>query len=174
MRIELATESGTAQRPNEDFAAAVAPASGQGGALVPLDGVTPPAEDFGCAHDAPWFTARLGDSLTELPASRRGMTLAEILSESIRHAATAHLDTCDLSHARTPQATVVLARWDNERVEHLVLSDSVLLIEAPDGSVAPVAAAPPSSGARSERPSPKLCHRKRAVLFTRRPAGAAR
>ncbi|NBM18603.1 protein phosphatase 2C domain-containing protein [Streptomyces sp. GC420] len=138
MRIELATEPGSPGRPNEDYAAAVLPASGQGGALVLLDGVTPPAGDFGCAHDVPWFTARLGGALAELSGSRRDLTLAEILSASIRRTAAAHGRGCDLSHARTPQATVVLARWDEERVEHLVLSDSALLIEGRDGSVTPV------------------------------------
>ena len=38
----------------------------------------------------------------------------------------------------TPQATVVLVRWDQYSVRHLVLSDSVLLLESPDGTVTPV------------------------------------
>ncbi|MEU1125808.1 hypothetical protein ABZ371_20140 [Streptomyces sp. NPDC005899] len=138
MRIELATEPGSPERPNEDWASAVVPASGQGGVLVLLDGVTPPAGDVGCVHPVPWFTARLGGSLAELGASRRDLTLTEVLAESIRRTADSHGGGCDLSHARTPQATVVLARWDEERVEHLVLSDSALLLEAPDGLVVPV------------------------------------
>ncbi|WP_066927231.1 hypothetical protein, partial [Streptomyces sp. NBRC 110611] len=44
----------------------------------------------------------------------------------------------DLSHVRTPQATVVAARWSEDTVEYLVLSDSVLLLERADGSVHPV------------------------------------
>ncbi|MFE3519003.1 hypothetical protein [Streptomyces sp. NPDC059166] len=138
MRIELATEPGSSERPNEDWASASVPAEGRGGTLVLLDGVTPPAGSDGCVHSVPWFTARLGGSLAELSASRRDMTLAWILSESIRRTAEAHGSPCDLSHPRTPQATVVLARWDEERVEHLVLSDSALLVEAPDGGVTPV------------------------------------
>uniref|UniRef100_A0AAU3GSE3 Protein phosphatase 2C domain-containing protein n=1 Tax=Streptomyces sp. NBC_01401 TaxID=2903854 RepID=A0AAU3GSE3_9ACTN len=138
MRIELATEPGSPERPNEDWASAVAPAAGQGGALVLLDGVTPPPGSDGCVHSVPWFTARLGGALAELSASRRDLTLADILSESIRRTAASHGRPCDLSHPRTPQATVVLARWDDERVEHLVLSDSALLVEAPDGTVRPL------------------------------------
>ncbi|WP_405388650.1 protein phosphatase 2C domain-containing protein [Streptomyces sp. NBC_01102] len=138
MRIELATEPGSAQRPNEDWASAAAPAAGQGGVLVLLDGVTPPRGDDGCAHSVPWFTARLGGSLVELSASRRDLTLTEVLAESIRRTADTHRSACDLSHVRTPQATVVLARWDEQAVEHLVLSDSVLLLETPDGAVLPV------------------------------------
>ncbi|MFI8512835.1 hypothetical protein ACIGHB_17065 [Streptomyces sp. NPDC085460] len=135
MRSEVATLPGSPERPNEDWAAAALPASGGGGTLVLLDGVTPPPGDVGCAHTVPWFTARLGGALTELSTSRPDLTLSEILSRAIRRTAELHTDTCDLSHVRTPQATVVLARWGADSVDHLVLSDSVLLIEAPDGSV---------------------------------------
>ncbi|MFG3190575.1 hypothetical protein [Streptomyces omiyaensis] len=135
MRSEVAGLPGNPERPNEDWAAAVLPASGAGGALVLLDGVTPPAGEVGCVHAVPWFTARLGGALTELSASRPDLTLSEILSLAIRRTAGLHADTCDLSHVRTPQATVVLARWDASSVDHLVLSDSVLLLRAPDGPV---------------------------------------
>ncbi|MEU5955530.1 protein phosphatase 2C domain-containing protein [Streptomyces sp. NPDC047525] len=138
MRIELATEPGDPARLNEDYAAVTLPAAGQGGSLVLLDGVTPPAGDDGCLHSVPWFTARLGGALGELSVSRRDMTLAEILAAAIVRTADAHGQTCDLSHPRTPQATVVLVRWDDERVEHLVLSDSALLVAGPDGQVTPV------------------------------------
>ncbi|MEV0111932.1 protein phosphatase 2C domain-containing protein [Streptomyces sp. NPDC050844] len=138
MRIELATEPGDPTRPNEDYAAVMLPASGQGGSLVLLDGVTPPAGDDGCLHSVPWFTARLGGALSELSVSRRDMTLVEILAAAITRTADTHRQTCDLSHPRTPQATVVLVRWDDERVEHLVLSDSALLVAAPGGRVTAV------------------------------------
>lgn len=135
MRIELATAAGLAGRPNEDWAATVLPASGQGGGLVLLDGVTPPRGDDGCAHSVPWFTARLGGALVELSGSRRDLPLREILAESIRRTADTHRSLCDLSHVRTPQATVVMVRWDEAEIEHLVLSDSVLLFESPGGAV---------------------------------------
>jgi hypothetical protein len=138
MRIELTTEPGTPSRANEDYASVAVPACGQGGSLVVLDGVTPPEGDDGCLHSVPWFTARLGGALAELSASRRDMTLRDILAAAIARTADAHRDTCDLSHPRTPQATVVLARWDAARLEHLVLSDSALLVETPDGTVTPV------------------------------------
>lgn len=41
MRIELTTEPGAAERPNEDYVSMAAPAAGHGGSLVVLDGVTP-------------------------------------------------------------------------------------------------------------------------------------
>jgi hypothetical protein len=137
MRIELAATPGSPERPNEDWASVALPASGQGGTLVVLDGVTPPQGDDGCVHGVPWFTARLGGTLIELSGSRPDMTLAEILSTAIRRTADAHRVTCDLSHVRTPQATVVMARWGaaSASVEYLVLSDSTLLLESPDGEV---------------------------------------
>ncbi|MFI5659726.1 protein phosphatase 2C domain-containing protein [Streptomyces sp. NPDC051684] len=138
MRIELTTEPGATGRPNEDYVSVAAPAAGRGGSLVALDGVTPPATDDGCRHSVHWFTAHLGGALAELSVSRRDMSLAETLAAAIARTADAHRGTCDLSHPRTPQATVVLARWDAERVEHLVLSDSALLVEAPDGTVTPL------------------------------------
>ncbi|MEW1722286.1 protein phosphatase 2C domain-containing protein [Streptomyces sp. NPDC093109] len=135
MRIELTTSPGTPGHPNEDWTAVAAPAGGEGGVLVVLDGVTPPAGDDGCVHGVPWFTARLGGALAELSCSRRDMTLTGVLAAAITRTADAHRDTCDLSHPRTPQATVVLARWSEDEVEHLVLSDSTLLLESPDGTV---------------------------------------
>lgn len=140
MRIELATSPGSPERPNEDWASVALPASGRGGTAVVLDGVTPPRDDAGCVHTVPWFTARLGGALVELSGSRRDLTLREVLAESIRRTADTHRDTCDLSHVRTPQATVVLARWGgpDQDVEYLVLSDSTLLLESPEGVVRPV------------------------------------
>lgn len=135
MRIDLTADPGDPQRPDEDYVSAALPASGRGGALVLLDGVTPPAGDDGCVHGVPWFTARLGGALLELSGSRRDMTLTDCLAEAIRRTANAHYPTCDLSHVRTPQSTVVAARWDGSVVEYLVLSDSVLLAEAVDGTV---------------------------------------
>ncbi|MFJ9825697.1 protein phosphatase 2C domain-containing protein [Streptomyces sp. NPDC101160] len=135
MRTETATLPGSPERPNEDWSATAQPASGAGGTVVVLDGVTPPRGDDGCVHGVPWFTARLGGALTELSASRGDLTLAEILSLAIRRTADAHRTTCDLSHVRTPQATVAMARWDGATVEHLVLSDAALLLRSPDGAV---------------------------------------
>ncbi|CAM5508301.1 protein phosphatase 2C domain-containing protein [Streptomyces violaceorubidus] len=139
MRTELVSEPGLADRPNEDFASVGLPASGQGGSLVLLDGVTPPRTATGCLHSVPWFTARLGGALRpELSVSLPDLPLAEALSRAIARTAAAHAETCDLSHPRTPQATVVLARWSPAAFEYLVLSDSALLLEAPDGALTPV------------------------------------
>jgi hypothetical protein len=137
MRTELVSEPGDPQYPNEDFAGVGLPASGQGGSLVLLDGVTPPSGGTGCLHSVPWYTARLGGALTELTVSLPDVPLAEALARAIARTAAAHADDCDLSHPRTPQATVAVARWSPAAVEYLVLSDSVLLVRAPDGTVTP-------------------------------------
>ncbi|MFJ9337813.1 protein phosphatase 2C domain-containing protein [Streptomyces sp. NPDC101733] len=137
MRIDLASAPGDPERPNEDWVSASAPAAG-GGVLVVLDGVTPPHGEDGCVHGVPWFSTLLGGRLTELSGSRRDMPLDRILARAIGETADAHRDTCDLSHVRTPQATVVMVRWDGSVVEHLVLSDSVLLLRAPGGKVTAV------------------------------------
>ncbi|WP_316784230.1 protein phosphatase 2C domain-containing protein [Streptomyces sasae] len=138
MRTEVVSEAGTPDRPNEDFAVVGLPASGQGGCAIVLDGVTPPEDGTGCLHSVPWFTARLGGALTELTVSAPDLTLPEILARAIRRTAGAHSGTCDLSHPRTPQATVVLTRWSDDTVEYLVLSDSALLLQSPDGTVTAV------------------------------------
>ncbi|WP_411101910.1 hypothetical protein [Streptomyces sp. cmx-4-9] len=137
MRIDLASAPGDPERPNEDWVSAALPACG-GGVLVVLDGVTPPRGGDGCVHGVPWFAARLGGRLAELSGSRRDMPLTAVLAEAVRATAGAHRDSCDLSHVRTPQATVVVVRWDEAWVEHLVLSDSVLLLEEPGGAVTAV------------------------------------
>ncbi|MQY34778.1 hypothetical protein SRB17_27480 [Streptomyces sp. RB17] len=138
MRTDLVSEPGDANRPNEDFAGVGLPASGQGGCVIVLDGVTPPRGETGCLHSVPWFTARLGGALTELTVSSGDLTLPEILSRAIGRTAGAHVQTCELSHPRTPQATVAVARWSAETVEYLVLSDSALLLQGTDGTVTPV------------------------------------
>jgi hypothetical protein len=138
MRTELVSEPGDRARPNEDFASVALPACGQGGCAVVLDGVTPPRDGAGCLHSVPWFTARLGGALTELTVSLPDVPLVEALSLAIARTAGAHAETCDLSHPRTPQATVAVARWSAETVEYLVLSDAALLLVSPEGRVTPV------------------------------------
>ncbi|MFC4010171.1 protein phosphatase 2C domain-containing protein [Nonomuraea purpurea] len=136
MRIDIVARPASQEDPNEDYAAVVL---ADGGVAVVLDGVTPPADgDTGCAHDVPWFTARLGGALVELAGSRREWDLAACLSEAITRTAAAHGPGCDLSHKRTPQATAALLRWDEERVEHLVLSDAAILLGGKDGTITPV------------------------------------
>lgn len=155
MRTEVVSEPGDPTHPNEDFASLALPASGQGGTVVVLDGVTPPKDGTGCLHSVPWYCARLGGALTELTVSLPDVPLAEALASAIARTAESHAQTCDLSHPRTPQATVVLARWSPETVEYLVLSDSALLLESPDATITPSSTtASPASPAPPSPPTP--------------------
>jgi len=133
MRTDLLSVPGVPDHANEDFAA-VSPL----GAAVVLDGVTPPPDgQTGCVHTVTWFVQRLGPALLDRAATRRDQSLADCLAAAIAQTAAAHAATCDLTHRRTPQATVVALRWDNDRIEHLVLSDSVLLLDI-NGTVTPI------------------------------------
>jgi hypothetical protein len=128
--VELVSVAAPGRR-CEDFAAAA------DGLVVVLDGVTPPPDGLsGCVHDVPWFVGVLGRTLVGLAGEDRA--LADCLAEAIGRTADAHRSTCDLSHPRTPQATVAVLRWDDTRVEHLVLSDAVVLLGGRDGTVTPV------------------------------------
>jgi hypothetical protein len=138
MRIETSTEPGNPDRPNEDFLAVALPAGNSGGSLVLLDGVTPPSDGAGCVHSVPWYVAALGGTMIELSVSRPDLALADCLAIAIERTAELHVHTCDLSHRLTPQATAVAVRWNADTVDHLVLSDSVLLLEGADGVVRPV------------------------------------
>jgi hypothetical protein len=133
MRTDLLSVPGVPDHANEDFAA-VSPL----GAAVVLDGVTPPPDgQTGCVHTVTWFVQQLGPALLDRAATRRDQSLADCLAAAIAQTAALHEGTCDLTHRRTPQATVVALRWDDDRIEYLVLSDSVLLLDV-GGAVAPV------------------------------------
>ncbi|MGW5876735.1 protein phosphatase 2C domain-containing protein [Nocardiopsis terrae] len=121
MSFLLATEPGRPDHPNEDFAAVTATAA------VLLDGASAPADvDNGCSHGVAWYTRRLGALL--LAGADAGADLREALAEAIRSASAAHGGTCDLGNQETPSATVVAVRISGDRLEYLVLSDSVLLV----------------------------------------------
>lgn len=129
MRVDVSTDPGGPTRTNEDFAAVTLSDAGGSGALVILDGVTPPQQDVGCRHGVAWFVGRLGAALLDRCTGRLELTLPEALAAAVEQTADRHRASCDLDHPRTPQATVVCVRWSAERVEYLVLSDSVLLLD---------------------------------------------
>ncbi|MGW8436671.1 protein phosphatase 2C domain-containing protein [Nocardiopsis sp. NPDC055551] len=131
MPFLLATEAGTPDRPNEDFAAVTTTSA------VLLDGVSAPRdEDNGCSHGVAWYTHRLGALL--LAGMESGLPMREALVEAITAVSTAHSGTCDLTVQETPSATVVAVRVHDDALEYLVLSDSVLLSQA-DGRIRVVA-----------------------------------
>ncbi|MFW6640621.1 protein phosphatase 2C domain-containing protein [Nocardiopsis algeriensis] len=124
MPFLIATEPADPGRPNEDFAAA-----GERCAVV-LDGVTE-AAGSGCSHGVAWYVRRLGALL--LAGADTGLPLREALAEAIRDATALHAGSCDTSLQETPSATVLAVRVGEKGTEYLVLSDSVLLAETPEG-----------------------------------------
>lgn len=128
MQVSFATDPGSASRPNEDFAAATPCVA------VVLDGLTAPPElDTGCVHGTPWYVAQLGTRLLQLAATSPTTPLTEVTADAIATTAAAHRSICDLSHPGTPCSTVVLLRESTETVEHLLLFDSVLVLDGPSG-----------------------------------------
>jgi hypothetical protein len=121
-RVQLATDQGAAERPNEDFAA-VAP-----GAAVLLDGAGYPLDqDTGCRHGVAWYARTLGGLLVA-GACDGEVPLRELLGRGIEQVAGMHAGTCDLRHPFTPTATVIIVRQRGGVLEYLVLCDSVLLL----------------------------------------------
>ncbi len=127
MPFLIATAPGRPDRPNEDFAAATATVA------VLLDGVSAPTDlDDGCSHGVAWHTRRLGSLL--LAGLDAGAAPRDALAEAVTAVSSLHEGTCDLGVRETPSATVVAVRVGADRLEYLVLSDSVLLTEG-DGGV---------------------------------------
>ncbi|MEU9887069.1 integrase [Sphaerisporangium sp. NPDC051011] len=123
MRVTFATEPAKATRPNEDFIAATPDA------VVLLDGAgTPVGSESGCSHGVAWYSRMLGSTLLASMTQSAG-TLAEILAEGIKAVTSMHDFTCDLSHAGSPSATIVMLRHAGEVLEWLVLADSVLVLD---------------------------------------------
>ncbi|ADG87079.1 protein phosphatase 2C domain-containing protein [Thermobispora bispora] len=123
MRVTFASEPATPAHPNEDFVGATADAA------VLLDGASAPAGvTSGCSHGVRWYSHTLGALLlAELTESTE--PLPEILARGIERVTSLHQDTCDLSRGDSPSATVVMLRRTGDRVDWLVLCDSVLLLD---------------------------------------------
>jgi len=122
MRLLLASEPGAAERPNEDFAAAVP------GAVVLLDGAGyVPDTATGCVHGVAWYARTLGGLLAAGACDDR-VPLPDLLSRGIERVSRMHAGTCDLRHPATPSATVIVARQRAGTLDYLVLCDSVLLL----------------------------------------------
>jgi hypothetical protein len=148
MRVTWATDEGSPERGNQDFVAS-AP-----GAVVVLDGCgLPLGSDLGCVHGTAWYARSLGmrllsrlvDGFGGVPPSSAPVgppegtyrpderPLVGRLAGAIADVAESHRATCDLSLPTTPAATVLALRVRGDLVDYLVLADSTLLLEGPDG-----------------------------------------
>ncbi|MBQ1081814.1 protein phosphatase 2C domain-containing protein [Nocardiopsis sp. B62] len=132
MPFLLATDPGDLDRANEDVAALTT-----NGAVL-LDGASaPPGVDIGCAHGVAWHTRRLAGLL--LAGLLGEDPLRTVLAKAITTMAELHGPDCDRTNQEFPSSTVVMIRLVGDRLEYLVLSDSVLLVQRPDGSVVIIA-----------------------------------
>lgn len=127
MRVSMATSAGTAGEPNQDFVGAVA------GAAVLLDGAGIPDTESICSHGVAWYTHRLGGALLGRLSRGDGQDLTAILAAAISELATDHRDSCDITDPSSPQATVLIVRAHQGRLDYLLLADSFLLLDQVHG-----------------------------------------
>ncbi|WP_430502325.1 hypothetical protein ACQRWP_12130 [Micromonospora trifolii] len=126
MHVSLATSAGRADRPNEDFVGAVPDA------VVLLDGAGIPGAESLCFHGVAWYTHRLGGALLGHLWRGDGRDLATILATAIGEIAAEHGDTCDIADPSSPQATVAMVRAHQDRLDWLLLADSLLVLDQAD------------------------------------------
>ena len=128
MQVVIATDPGSPDRPNEDFAAA-AP-----GAAVLLDGATAPAGvDTGCIHGVAWYAHTLGTALLAGITAVPHVPLQQALAAAAGEVRTQHEHTCDLTKRKTPGATVTAVRVEPGGISYLALSDSSIAADYCDG-----------------------------------------
>ncbi|MFJ5680258.1 hypothetical protein [Streptomyces sp. NPDC093097] len=97
--------------------------------VVVLDGLSAPSDlPMGCVHGTPWFVRQLGTCLINLIGDDT-VSLREALRGAISEINERHRDTCALSQEAVPASTVVIIRERGQVLEHLVLSDNVLVLD---------------------------------------------
>ncbi len=143
----MATSPGHVGRRNEDFVGAVP------GAMVMLDGAGIPDTDGICRHGVAWYSHTLGATLLARLARDRGTDLVASLADSIDQVAALHRHSCDIADPSSPQSTVAIVRFEEDRADYLVLADAFVrgaTSRAGTGS-------PRTMPARQRRPSPAAC-----------------
>jgi hypothetical protein len=126
--VSFATCPGSATRSNEDFVTA------SPSVAVVLDGLSaPPALGIGCLHGTPWFVTQLGVQLVSAATIARDEPLQDLVAGAISRVADSHAHTCDLEHPGTPSSSLAILREHAQRVEYLLLFDSVIVLDGPSG-----------------------------------------
>src|SRR5579864_4791448 len=123
----MATSAGHPGRVNEDFVGAVP------GAVVLLDGAGIPGTESICRHGAAWYARRLGGALLARLSRDDGRDLTAMLGEAIDETAADHRGTCDITNPSSPQATVVMARFQGSVLDYLLLADCFLVLDRISG-----------------------------------------
>jgi hypothetical protein len=117
VRVQIASEPGSPDRPNEDYAAA------DRNTVVIVDGLTA-RTDTGCIHGVSWFAEQLGNGVLKFGHLRP----VDALKSAIQHTASLHSDTCDLTNPATPCAAVAIIQLDGPIMHYLVLGDVTIAI----------------------------------------------
>ena len=130
--LTWATSAGHPGRANEDFVGAVP------GAVVLVDGAGISGVEELCRHGIAWYAHRLGTTLLarlslDAASGSTAADLSDVLAAAIDEVTDLHRDTCDVTDPSSPSATVAVVRLDGERVDHLLLGDSVIVLDAVDG-----------------------------------------
>ncbi|SIM85714.1 Protein phosphatase 2C [Micromonospora cremea] len=127
MRVTMASAAARPGRANEDFTGAVPTAA------VLIDGAGIPGSESICRHGVAWYASRLGGTLLSLLSLVRDRSLPALLAEAIEQVTDDHRGTCDVVDPISPSATVAILRLSDGLIEHLVLGDSVLVLDRADG-----------------------------------------
>lgn len=123
VKVLTATSPGHAGRPNEDFVGDVP------GAVVLLDGAGITGTEAICRHGVAWYSHTLGRSLLGRLACESGIDLVGALAESIDEVAGYHRHTCDIANPSSPQSTVAILRFEDDRADFLVLADAYVALD---------------------------------------------
>ncbi|WP_428963324.1 hypothetical protein [Micromonospora fluostatini] len=125
MRVRSASAPAPGRPVNEDLVFQFGPLVGV------LDGATvPEGFETGCVHGPQWYVRHLAARIGLAAAARPAATLMSNLAAAILAVRADHGGQCDLDHPGTPSATVCLLRCGPGQVDHLVLCDSPLVLEA--------------------------------------------
>lgn len=173
MRVQMASEAGSAAKPNEDLAVA------QPTRLLVLDGLTERTES-GCVHGVGWYVRALASAVMRQSDE---LTPSQILGAAISDTAELHGSSCDLSHPGTPAAAVGLVQLTDHQLSYLILGDVTMVVRADskehvitDDRLVHVNAAlqaeiPVPSGADTDERQAGLIRRKYAELAVRNNSG---
>ncbi len=123
MKVAMATSPGHG-RTNEDFVGAVP------GAVVLLDGAGIPGMESVCSHGVAWYSHTLGAIVLGRLSREPGTDLVDALADGIEEVAGQHRHTCDIASSISPQATVAIIRYDEDRLDYLLLADVFVVLDS--------------------------------------------
>jgi hypothetical protein len=128
VEVSFASWPGSLSKSNEDFVAA------SPSVAVILDGLSaPPPLGTGCLHGTPWFVAQLGTRVMSAATTACDEPLEDLVATAITTVADSHAQTCDLEHPGTPSSSLAVLREQDQRIEYLLLFDSVIVLDGPSG-----------------------------------------